>query len=111
MISIERAEQVSLIESVFLAKSELDRVCAELTPEEVGYIESALTSLAKERTELHNKLDILAWWMECLESDAWSFWLEDDPDEELAMTCNKAWGDAREAVGWSRDYTIKFQEE
>ena len=83
----------------------------ELTQEEVGYIESALTILAEEHTELHNKLDILAWWMECLESDAWSFWLEDDPDEELATTCNKAWEDAREAVGWSRNYTIKFQEE
>ena len=83
----------------------------ELTQEEVGYIESALIILAEEHTELHNKLDILAWWMECLESDAWSFWLEDDPGEELAATCNKAWEDAREAVGWSRNYTIELQEE
>ena len=32
MISLERAEQIALIESVFLAKDELDKVCTELTP-------------------------------------------------------------------------------
>ena len=32
MISLERAEQESLIESVFLAKDELDKVCDELKP-------------------------------------------------------------------------------